>query len=155
MMPDRNFFANAALVLASTFVSVTLLLAAGEMTLRWRYGALPTEWRVPMKTYDERRGWALQPGRYSYFDTKAARRVDVSINELGLRNRPLSRESEPGVERITLLGDSFVFGAPLDEDHTISARLQARAGESFEVVNVGEPGYSNGPELWLVGGLEA
>ena len=34
MMPDKNFFANAALVLASTFLSVTLLLAAGEMILR-------------------------------------------------------------------------------------------------------------------------
>jgi len=155
MMPRKNFFANAALVLASTFVSVTLLLAAGEMTLRWRYGALPTEWRVPMKTYDERRGWALQPGHYSYFDTKAARRVDVSINELGLRNRPLSRESEPGVERIMLLGDSFVFGAPLDEDHTISARLQARAGESFEIVNVGVPGYGTGQEYRLVEELQA
>ena len=155
MMPDRNFFANAALVLASTFLSVTLLLAAGEVTLRWRYGALPTEWRVPMKAYDERRGWVLQPGHYSYFDTKAARRVDVSINELGLRNRPLSRESEPGVERIMLLGDSFVFGAPLDEDHTISARLQARAGESFEVVNVGVPGYGTGQEYRLVEELQA
>src|SRR2546430_11012530 len=111
MMPDRNFFANAALVLASTFLSVTLLLAAGEMTLRWRYGALPTEWRVPMKIYDERRGWALQPGHYSYFDTKAARRVDVSINELGLRNRPPLRGAKPGGGAVKVLGDFFGFGA--------------------------------------------
>src|SRR5256886_9454526 len=95
MMPDKNFFANAALVLASTFLSVTLLLAAGEMTLRWRYGALPTEWRVPLKIYDERRGWALQPGHHSYFDTKAARRVDVRIHELRLRNPPRSRAALP------------------------------------------------------------
>src|SRR2546430_11457749 len=100
MMPDKNFFANAALVLASTFLSVTLLLAAGEMILRWRYGALPTEWRVPMKTYDERRGWALQPGHYSYFGTKAPRRVDVNINQLGLLYPPPSPESKLGVEAI-------------------------------------------------------
>src|SRR5256885_15619234 len=123
MMPDKKFFANAALVLASTCLSVTLLLAAGEVTLRWRYGALPTEWRVPMKIYDERRGWALQPGQYSYFDTKAARRVDVSINELGLRKRPLLRGAQAGEERIMLLGGFFVFGAPHAEDHTISDRL--------------------------------
>lgn len=155
MTPGRNFFANAALVLASTVLTVTLLAGVGEMILRWQYGSLPTEGRVGMKSHDERRGWALRPGRYAYFDTKALRRVDVSINELGLRNGPLSREPQPGVERISVLGDSFVFGAPVGQDDTITARLQALAGGSFEVVNLGVPGYGTGQQYRLVEELHA
>jgi hypothetical protein len=108
-----------------------------------------------MRTYDERRGWALRPGRYSYFDAQAVRRVEVAIDKIGLRNVPFARESERGVERITVLGDSFVFGTPLNDGQTITARLQARAGSSFEVLNVAVPGYGTGQQYRLIEELQA
>ena len=155
MTIDKNFFANAALVVASVLVTAVLLLAAGEMILRWQYDSLPP-WRLnEMITYDERRGWALRPGRYSFFDDRVLRRVDVAINELGLRNGPLAREPESGVERIMVLGDSLVFGAPLNDGETITGRLQALAGSSFEVVNVGVPNYGTGQEYRQVEELQA
>jgi hypothetical protein len=144
----RNILSNASLVVASTLLAVVLLCGAGEVLLRLKYGALPTQ--VDMRVYDEQRGWALRPGRYAYFDVKALRRVDVTINELGLRNAPLAPEPGPGVERITLLGDSFIFGVPVDEGATISARLQALAGSGYEIVNVGIPGYGTGQQYLLL-----
>jgi|SRR5687768_2595037 hypothetical protein len=151
----RNLLANAALVVASCVLTVALLSAAGELVLRWHHGAVPpgppAEWNV----YHERRGWALRPGRYAYFDVKAARRVDVAINELGLRNGPLAAEPGAGLERITVLGDSFVFGAAVNQDDTITARLQALAGSSFQVVNVAVPGYGTGQQYRLIEDLQA
>jgi GDSL-like Lipase/Acylhydrolase family len=153
LMSMKRIFANTGLVLASTALTALLLWAAGEGVLRWRYGALPT--RVEMGTFDEGRGWKLQPGHYTYFDVMAVRRVDISINELGLRNPPLTPEPRPGVERVTILGDSFIFGAAVDERSTISARLQALAGPSYEVINAGVPGYGTGQEYLLLEDLRS
>jgi hypothetical protein len=140
---------NAGLVLASTLLTAGVLWGAGEALLRSQYGALPTS-PAGMRVYDERRGWALRPGHYTHFDVKAVRRVDVTINELGLRNPPLALAPAPGVERITLLGDSFIFGDPVDERSTISARLQGLAGDAYEVLNVGVPGYGTGQQYLLL-----
>lgn len=151
----KNFLANAALVVASLFFSGALLFAAGEIYLQRQYGSVPPGPPAEWNTYDMRRGWALKPGRYSYFNVQAFRRVDLVINELGLRNAPLSRKPGPGVERVTVLGDSFVFGAPLNDGETITDQLQALAGSSFEVVNVSVPNYGTGQQLRFVEELQA
>ena len=154
-MKSRNFLLNAALMLASTLLTVAALFGIGEVALRWKFGALPPGSPPEMMSYDERRGWSLRPGDYSYFEVKAMRSVHISINELGLRNAPFARESAPRRQRITLLGDSFVFGAPLDAAMTIPARLQQLAGDAFEVLNVGILGYGTGQEYRLVEDLHA
>jgi hypothetical protein len=147
--------ANAALVVGSVAFSLALLFAVGEVALQTAYGSVPpgppAEWNV----YDARRGWALKPGHYSYFDVKAMRRVDVAINELGLRNGPLSPEPAPGVQRVSVLGDSFIFGAALGAGETITGQLQALAGPGFEVVNISVPGYGTGQQYRLVEALQA
>jgi hypothetical protein len=154
-MMNRTAAANAALVFGSTVLALLVILAAGEFVLRLQYGALPTHSPREMRTYDERRGWALRPGRYEYFDVKAVRRVSVAINELGLRSAPIAPRPASGVERITVLGDSFIFGAPVNADATITARLQALAGSAYEIVNVGVPGYGTGQQYLLVEELRA
>ncbi|MBR9989522.1 MAG: hypothetical protein KFH98_07190, partial [Gemmatimonadetes bacterium] len=76
------------------------------------------------------------------------------VNAQGLRNGPLAPEPPPGVERVTVLGDSFIFGAPLQQEHTIPARLQALAGSNVEVVNVAAPGYGTGQQYLLMKELQ-
>ncbi|HEX6265569.1 MAG TPA: hypothetical protein VFZ81_01600 [Burkholderiales bacterium] len=155
MANRRRFLANAALAVGFTLLTVVFWVAVGELVLRHRHGAVPPGPPSAWKTYHAQRGWALRPGQYSYFDSRAARRVDVSINDAGLRNAPLAPEPMPGVARLTILGDSFVFGAPLDEPRTITGRLQALAGPSYEIVNVAVPGYGTGQEYLLAAELLA
>ena len=146
----KNVLVNAALVVGSTLLTLVLVFGAGEVLLRWQYGAVPPGPPIEWNRYDERRGWALRPGDYSYFDVRAARRVDVALNAQGLRNGPLAPEPRPGVERVTVLGDSFIFGAPLQVEYTIPARLQALAGSDIEVVNMAVPGYGTGQQFLLM-----
>lgn len=153
-MPRGDFWVNSLLVIVTSVLAFVCLFAAGETVLRARYGALAVGAPTAMKAHDELRGWKLQPGRYTYFDVRAVRRVDISINEHGLRNAPLAPAAAPGVERITLLGDSFVFGAPLEEDETIAGRLRAMGGEGFEFVNAGVPGYGTGQQYRLLEELQ-
>ena len=155
MSTIKNSAINAALLAGSVAFSLALLFATGEIALRLTYGSVPpgppTEWSL----YDAQRGWALKPGSYSYFDVRAVRRVDVAINELGLRNGPLEPEPRPGVQRVTVLGDSFVFGAPLGIQETITGQLQALAGQGFEIVNLSAPGYGTGQQYRLVEQMQA
>jgi hypothetical protein len=151
----KKFLAHAALVVASLLLWSALLFAAGEIYLQTQYGSLPPGPPVEWNVYDARRGWTLKPGHYSYFNVQALRGVDVVINELGLRNGPLSREPEPGVERVTVLGDSFVFAPSLNNAETITYQLQGLAGSSFEVVNVSAPGYGTGQEYRFLEDLQA
>ena len=149
MRRTGEFWKNTGVVLASSLLALLLLFAAGEATMRARYGALPASIPEGLSVYDPLRGWSLKPGRYAYFDVRAARRVNIAVNDLGLRNPPLAPVPEPGVQRITLLGDSFVYGAPLDEPYTIAGRLRALVGEGFEVVNafLNFRAYSNSHKL--------
>jgi hypothetical protein len=151
----RTAALNAGLVLVSTILTLLAIWAAGELILRLQYGALPVHQPREMRAYDERLGWVLRPGRYEYFDVRAVRRVSVAINELGLRGAPIAPRPAGGVERVTVLGDSFIFGAAVGADATITARLQALAGSSHEIMSVGVPGYGTGQQYLLLEDLRA
>lgn len=109
---------RAGLALASTLVG----LVAVELALRVA-GAAPPE--VPHAADDDRN------------------RVPVHVNALGLRepwDSPPPRA--PGVTRVAMLGDSFVFGEAVRREDAMPAVLQgalgARApGRAFEVINLG------------------
>lgn len=146
---------NAALAAASAVLALGLAFAGGELLLRAKYGSVPPGPPGHWHEFDEGRGWTMKPGRYSYFEVRAARRVDVAINQLGLRQGPLAPEPPPGVERISLVGDSFIFGPPVDDAETIPAQLQALAGSRYEVVNISVPGYGTAQQYRLIEELRA
>jgi len=86
--------------------------------------------------------------------------VDVAINHLGLRERPLAAKTADRL-RILVLGDSVTFGWGVRIEDTFPRRLEseleARLGRAVETINSGVPGYNttieaaflarHGPEL--------
>jgi lysophospholipase L1-like esterase len=71
--------------------------------------------------------------------------VEVSINELGLRDRPLEKK-QAGEVRILLLGDSVTFGWGVPVEATFGRRLEqmlvSRLGRPVRTVNTGVAGYN-------------
>jgi lysophospholipase L1-like esterase len=98
----------------------------------------------------------LRPGReLTLVDPLAPRlyrdatRWTVRTGAAGFRTPDFSREPEPGRVRVLALGDSSTFGWGVEAEETWPGRLPgalARAtgqpAESFEVLNLGVPGYS-------------
>jgi lysophospholipase L1-like esterase len=83
---------------------------------------------------------------------------EVTINDYGLRDRPLSPTPPPGVTRLLCLGDSVTYGYRLPLELTWVKLLEKRAnGDApplrpggIECVNAGVSGYSTFQELaWL------
>jgi len=143
-----NVLINAALFALATVVSVAIVLGAGELYLRTRTKANPRS--MPWTVFHPDRGWALQPGEYVHFDLDESRETRVSINDLGMRNPPVSLAVPPGKKRMSILGDSFVFGAALNDGETVVGQLRGMLGDRYEVVNLGVEGYGTGTEtLWI------
>ena len=90
--------------------------------------------------YDPRRGWALKP------NVKEARDADgtvVTSNSRGLRSKKeIALDKPPGGQRLLLLGDSFTFGAQVDDDETFATGIETRL-PGIEVLNLGVHGYGH------------
>jgi len=153
-MKRRNLLKNLLLIASSTAISLLIVFIAGEMYFRLSFDASnsgpPSSWYE----FHETRGTALTPGEYSYVDIAAFRDVEVYINQFGLRHPDLSLKIPANKKRITVLGDSFVFGAALNESETLTAQLKARAGPNYEVVPIAVPGYGTGQQILFLQELQ-
>jgi len=69
-----------------------------------------------------------------------------------MRDLERAPEPAPGVLRVALVGDSFVFGEGVPLEKALPARLQADLGAKFEILNLGWPGDAVfPPHLQLIG----
>ncbi len=83
------------------------------------------------------------------------RKVKITTNSLGLRNKEISFDKQPGIKRILILGDSYTFGVYVEDDETFSARLESLLQEDGYKVEVINAGYACGWETdeqyaWLL-----
>jgi lysophospholipase L1-like esterase len=75
--------------------------------------------------------------------------ISYATNDDGLREAyDYALEKPPGVRRVILLGDSFVFGWGLPLEHTMGHQLASLLdGTRWEVLNMGVPGYNTTHEV--------
>lgn len=121
------------------------LLVGTEIALK-RAG-FPDNSANPVPEYSTTRGYRLSPNEYRHFD---GWNTEYTLNELGLRDRPLDAKRKPGEYRIFCMGNSCVFGTggwisdsePYPQQLAID--LQSRLPDySVRVLNAGIPGYSS------------
>ncbi len=105
--------------------------------------------------------WEMVPGQRQEMG------VTSSINEYGLRGPEWSLEKPEGVRRIMAVGDSSVYGFGMYDQDVFTALLDARTGDSVQVINSAVPGYSTfqtvnllkirslalGPDVLIIGNL--
>ncbi len=80
--------------------------------------------------------------------------TQVTISQLGLRDRRQSYEKPPGTFRVLLLGDSFVEAVQVAQWEGIAERLEKLLNDDparpVEVINAGVAAYGTGQELLLL-----
>jgi len=133
------------LLAAEVLVRAKNKAASGTMTGRG-------VWSAPLTRYDQRLGWTLIP-KARLRNSSLEYDVEVAINDAGFRQAAepdLERGS--GTARITLLGDSFVFGQGVEESQRWGEGVSAATGA--EVVNRAVPAYGTDQLLLLYEGLE-
>ncbi len=141
---------DLGLIGLGTFVGIIFIFLIGETYFRLSSKTEASGLSGDFKIYHESRGWALRPGNYRHFNFRAFREVDFTVNEDGLRNHKFSLTLPGNRERVTILGDSFVFGEALNDGEHLTDQLQKLGAENFEFINVSTPGYGTGQEILLI-----
>ncbi|NMB76044.1 MAG: SGNH/GDSL hydrolase family protein [Myxococcales bacterium] len=108
-----------------------------------------TEWSDADSLPDEYHptlGWVLKAG----FRSSPNDSIRVTTNAQRFRNAvDFPAWPADGLRRLAVLGDSFVFGEEVDDEHTLPGFLQARL-TNVEVLNLGVRGYGVGQMvLWF------
>lgn len=136
-------------------VVFVLLCIAMEVTLRLlNTQSLSTNSvkSVILPIYDESEtlSWKLSPGSTARYDDPFGEfNVSYQINSLGYRYPEFEVAKPPKTYRILSLGDSFAFGAAVEENETYSSCLERHFNNQspthFSVISMGVSGYS--PDL--------
>ena len=144
------------LLLALTCIGLGLLVgfAILEFGLARLYYSNINELR--QDEFDAELGWRLKPGNYTVKGPQSFFTHTVFVNRFGIRHSELTDSHPTGTRRIIVLGDSFTFGASVDDDALFSTQLERRLnrsaprGLSYEVINAGVPAYGTAQELILM-----
>ena len=85
-------------------------------------------------------GWRLAPNVHRRYD-KETQPYFIVTNSKGLRDVEHTYEKPPGVFRIVVIGDSFVFGAGGVEPSKRFTDILQASTRNIEVINMGVPAY--------------
>jgi GDSL-like Lipase/Acylhydrolase family len=133
--------------------ALALIVEAGTRAWGMRFPALAGSGLSDraLWVYDATKGWFHTPGSVGQSFMGGPDPALVHINGLGLRGREVARRAAPGLQRVLVLGDSFVFGVGVDEDHLFTTRLEQdlHGPGPYEVVNAGVSGYATDQEYLL------
>src|SRR5271166_3155907 len=120
------------------------LLALGLLEVAVRIYAHVTS-QERLIVIDNLTGWRLAPNVRRRYD-KEAQPYFIVTNSKGLRDVEHTYDKPPGVFRIVVIGDSFVFGAGgVEPSKRFSDILQAST-RNTEVINMGVPAYGTDQE---------
>jgi len=103
------------------------------------------------QTYHPIYGFFHRPGASGWIETPEFV-SHVAINSRGLREREIPPEKPAGTYRVLVLGDSFVEGAQVPVEDTITRKLEQRLaaempGRPVQVINAGNAGFGTAQEL--------
>jgi len=138
-------------VLLSIVVSVVIAMLVLEGGLRL-IGLGPTGETI--NQYDPDLGWTKRPNFTAERETSEFD-VEYTINELGLRDDPMTSPKKPaGTYRVLVLGDSFVLGYTVERENLFVDQLEGlwqSEGRNVDVINAGTEGYSTDQEVaWFL-----
>ena len=131
---------NLSLVLVS--ISVAFVMVEGYLRIA---GYSPVV-LMPTYLFDSHPsiGWTLRPNFTSAINTPEGP-VTYAVNSQGIRAAyDFSKNRDPSLRRVFIIGDSFTFGTSVNEEYTFPKLLNDRMKSqhlSMEFINLGVPGF--------------
>jgi len=106
---------------------------------------------ISYKQFDAELGWVNKPGTYFLKPRHSFKKVEISIDKNGLRNKNLLMNDKGTMNQIIVLGDSFTFASSIQENFILTSQLENILNNGsvvdYHVVNAGVEGYGNVQEL--------
>lgn len=138
-----------AAVLGQVAGIAAVTFVAGEVAARWVLSIHPVTPGDQLWEHHPRWGWRHEPNAEDTY-AKLGCRQHIRINSLGLREREIPYQRQPGVARVLAIGDSGVVGFEVAQEDvwTRIAELTLRKrGYRVEFINAGVRGYGTDQSL--------
>ena len=137
----------ALIVLEGVLSAIWVTLEVGSVfTAGPRVAELKEEYHCQ---YDAELGWVNRPQTRIEDFYGPGRTITINVSGVRGLDDLADRKQQP-VFRAICLGDSFTLGYGVDDRQTFPFLLQQQAGPGYEIVNMGQGGYSVGQcYLWL------
>jgi len=139
-MNATRFLQNALVVLVSLLLSLLAAEGVVRLTPLGNIHVAETDNHFRFYEFDPRLGWKNAAGRHGRL-TRKEFSYDVSINSHGMRYREVQRRKPPGVTRVAVLGDSFVWGIGVSDGERFTELVEERSNGKYELLNFGVSGY--------------
>ena len=139
--------------LAISLVTLLICFAMVEGFLAYRHS---TRQAMLAKKYDKRELCNQRSEHRELIYTRVPGLASCQSNIHGYRGRDFSYEKPAGVRRVVIIGDSVAIGQGIRLSQTFSSKLERRLNSElgypghFEVIVLGESGYSTSQELFLL-----
>jgi hypothetical protein len=148
LLPTSNRGANVMLHYAKIAFINLLILFALLLLSETIFRTCCAEVRPAIRTFPDEmnnhpRSWARQDPDLGWV-FNASNDPDAGVNLEGFRAKINYADIGPkssSVKRIVVLGDSFTFGAKIDDAETLTYLLGERLGSGYEVYNLASPGW--------------
>lgn len=138
----RKLLQNLALMFFSILVTLAMLEGAARI---FKLGT-GLFWQP-----DSELGWVNIPDASGWESCYGECQIRVTINSLGLRDREIPYENEPGNTRILMLGDSTTAAMQVELEETFVKQLETNLNDQnsggWDVINAGVNAYGTDNEL--------
>jgi hypothetical protein len=149
-MAEQKIKGSLRINLLVLFVVIFFCLIVAEVVLRitWK-GYNPGSRANPIMVYDDTLGWVGKPNYVGKL-VEAGMSVPCRTNEWGFRDElPTDVGETPGKRRLMFLGDSFMMGTGLAQEHRISDIIE-QLDTNLVGYNFGVYAYSTDQELLVL-----
>lgn len=141
-MPARREWALRAALVGFSLLTAVVTLEAAARAVAWA-----TQQERGM-AFDDKLGWRPLPSVSKRGGVWGVTRP-AATNALGWRDPERTYAKPRGVKRVVALGDSFTFGADVDDGERFTDQLRQRM-PGLDVVNLGVAGYGTDQELLVL-----
>ena len=122
----------------SILVSIVVVIALGEILLR-QFSPQPSMY--PRWDFSQRYGHENRRNTTIVHEAPGAWRFTYTLNEYRYRGPAVPVSNEYLRPNIVILGDSYSFGAGVNDGEEYATVLQDELGKTFDVVNLGVGGW--------------
>ena len=141
-MYKLKFFRNFILVIIVLIVIImTVMVLEGLLSLFESQQVLEsTPNQYAFYRFDSNLGWANESNSEGIYKRREFEYA-VKINSYGMRYRNFPKDRNPGIYRVTVLGDSYTWGIGVSDAERFTEKVEDLARHKIEMLNFGVAGY--------------